>query len=265
MAAIRRRAQASSGKASRQPAASTTAAQLDRHHGQQEPERGLQGERGPDRVPRGRLRHHRAELGRVGDDEEAPDQDERSQQPEALAVEESGRQGAQPARRHRPDHHSGVPRPLRRPSAPERAEPACGDGAEGRQVHQRGRHDVARNGARRGARREGGDPGPHRAQLPHAPQVPGGRDSPPGRAIVATSRQEKGRRGTRAARPGSPPPRAGRPGSRRRRSSRTVRSAHVGGADQVGQRFPTVSADDGPDREPAVVTEPGGGHLMAGG
>src|SRR5918992_4846009 len=73
--------------------------QLDGDRREEKTERGLESERGPDCMGGDRFGDERAELGRIGDDEEAPEADDDGEKPARAAKDQRHQECASAARR----------------------------------------------------------------------------------------------------------------------------------------------------------------------
>ena len=141
--------------------------QLDRDHRQQEADAGLDRQRGAHVLRVRELRHAGRELRGIGDDRGAPDRRDNKENRRGGVDQEPDREAARSADRHGDQRHRGAPDPVRehpRDHAPGR--PAPDD-------EKRSRLGQSRRGASRGEARaqEDGNPGPHRVELPHVPEV----------------------------------------------------------------------------------------------
>src|SRR5579862_3747152 len=236
--------------------------ELDRDGGEEEAGRGLDGEGGAYRVRRDGLGDQGAELGAVGDDEEAPGPGEEGDEGQVGSEEEADGQGAGAAGGQGDGDQALAAGAVGDEASPDAAGAADGDGAEG------GEGDGGRGVAAAGrcaGRQEGGDPGPEGVELEHVTEVTAGGEAEgadaddlggeaPGEGpgwewvgAVAVAGQDEQGGGEGAAGGGEDDP--GDPGT-------PQGMYQVGGRLAHGER-----TDHGPNRQASAGAEPGGDHL----
>jgi len=235
--------------------------QPDRRHRQEKAAAHLHGERRPDVVAQAVFGDERREERRVGHHRHAPAHGEREERPQRAAEREAGGRRAAGADDHRPGGHARLAEAVGDDAGADAAGGPARDRDEG---HERpGPRAVA-------GRRERGNPGPHRVELPHVPEVADrreahlaiGEDAANGARIERRRGREMGAVPHDADDEQAPGQRARRRGDHHR----APRHVHRHRLQQMGKRgADRQRADDDAERRPTPARKPAGRDLHAGG
>ena len=225
----------------------------------------LERERRSRRPGRRELADRGRELRRIGDDRDAPDDDDGEDEGGRRAEQEPGDDRARSRQGHRRDRQGRPPEAVGERARGDAAHRPGGDDEERDRARALGRHVAAQ---REAGRQEGRDPGPHRVELPHV-------------AEVAEVREPHGRLRQRRTGLSHAEPRGGNgqraiadrePRDRGRQQARDASGDHdeapveiddrARGAQRIRDgRSERDRTDQHADREAALAAEPSGQHL----